>query len=162
VTESRFAIREVSGEGFRRLAAGEPPEPGLTLPDPPLAPVEVLGMLSRLAETLRAALDPNAWMVLDRAKVVALCSVTSLAEPGVPMIGYGTAPGEEGRGAATAAVAGVLEWARDNPRIRAVGAETGEKNLASQRVLERNGFRVAGARVDDEDGPLLCWRWDKD
>lgn len=156
-----FTVRELDGEGFRRLAAGEPPEPGLALPDPGLAPPEVLAMLSGIADALRPKIDPNAWMVLDGARIVALCSITRLTETGVPMIGYGTAPGEEGRGAATAAVAGVLAWARTDPRVHAVGAETGVDNLASQRVLERNGFSVVGERVDAEDGLLLCWQWDK-
>jgi len=156
-----FAVRELGAEGFRRLAAGEPPEPGMVLPAPALAPPEVLAMLSGLADGLRSEVDPNAWIVLDGNRVVALCSVTRVAEPGVPMIGYGTAPGEEGRGAASAAVAGVLVWAGGEPRIRAVGAETGTENLASQRVLERNGFQVVGERVDAEDGPVLCWRWNK-
>jgi RimJ/RimL family protein N-acetyltransferase len=157
-----FAVRELGGEAFRRLAAGDPPEPGLVLPERALAPPEVMGMLCGIADALRPEIDPNAWVVLDGDRIVALCSITSLAEPGLPMIGYGTAPGEESRGAATAAVAGVLAWAGADPRIRAVGAETGVDNLASQRVLERNGFDVAGQRVDAEDGPLLCWRWTKD
>ena len=77
------------------------------------------------------------------------------------MIGYGTAPGEEGRGAATAAVAGMVDWAAGEPAISAVAAETAVANRASQRVLERNGFRVIGERADEEDGSLLCWRWTK-
>lgn len=157
-----FAVRELGGEAFRRLAAGQPPAPGLVLPGPGLAPGEVLTMLCGIAEALRSDIDPNAWIVLDGDRIVALCSVTSLVEPGVPMIGYGTAPGQERRGAATAAVAGVLASARANDGVRAVGAETGVDNLPSQRVLERNGFRVVGERVDEEDGPLLCWRWTKD
>lgn len=162
MTHPRFTVRELGVEGFARLAAGEAPEPGLRLPHPPLAPGEVLVMLADLSDRLRADIEPNAWFVLDQDVVVALCSITRMAEPGVPMIGYGTAPGEQGRGAATAAVAGVIEWAGNDPRIRALGAETGMENPASQRVLERNGFRVVGERVDEEDGPVLCWRWDKE
>jgi RimJ/RimL family protein N-acetyltransferase len=36
-------------------------------------------------------------------------------------------------------------------------AETAVANLPSQAVLRRNGFCVAGQRMDAEDGALLCW-----
>ena len=42
--------------------------------------------------------------------------------------------------------------------MRLVNAETSIDNIASQRVLERNGFARVGERVDEEDGPLYCWR----
>ncbi len=37
-------------------------------------------------------------------------------------------------------------------------AETRTDNIASQRVLECNGFTRTGERLDEEDGVLLCWR----
>lgn len=156
-----FTTRVLDSEGFARLATGAPPSSDIELSGSPIAPLDVLAMLAGIADGLRGQIDPNAWIVLDGARVVALCSITSLAEPGVPVIGYGTAPGEEGRGAASAAVASVLEWARGDARISAVAADTSTANPASQRVLERNGFAVTGERVDEEDGPLLCWRWSK-
>lgn len=38
-----------------------------------------------------------------------------------------------------------------------LSAETGVGNIASQRVLERNGFIRTGERIDAEEGPLICW-----
>lgn len=115
-------------------------------------------MLAGISDRLSAALKPNAWLVRDGAYVVSLCSVTALHEPNTPQIGYGTAPGEEGRGAASAGVAAVVGWARRDHRIRALVAETAVSNLASQRVLARNGFVIAGERHDEGDGPLIRWR----
>ena len=43
--------------------------------------------------------------------------------------------------------------------MTAVAAESSKANVASQRVLGRNGFAAIGERIDDEDGDLLCWRW---
>ena len=158
MTAGRFSVEVLDGAGFALLAAGEPPRAGLRLPDPALAPPEVLEMLARIANGLRERVDPNAWIVVEDDAILSLCSITSLAQPGVPVIGYGTAPAHEGRGAASAAVAAVIEWARSAPGIDAVSAETSVANPASQRVLERNGFSVVGERIDDEDGPLLCWQ----
>jgi RimJ/RimL family protein N-acetyltransferase len=42
--------------------------------------------------------------------------------------------------------------------VALVSAETRVDNIASQRVLERNGFVQIGERVDAEDGPLICWQ----
>jgi RimJ/RimL family protein N-acetyltransferase len=161
VSRASFSTRSLTTDGFNRLAAGKPPEAGLELPAGGLSPPEVLAMLAGISGSLRESIEPNAWMVLDHNRIIALCSITRLVEPGVVNIGYGTAPGEEGRGAAKAAVAGVLAWSREDDRIRVVVAETGLANTASQRVLQANGFQVVGERSDAEDGDLLCWRWDK-
>lgn len=59
--------------------------------------------------------------------------------------------------APTRAIGQLLEWARNDPRVALVSSETGVDNIASQRVLERNGFIRIGERIDAEDGPLICW-----
>jgi RimJ/RimL family protein N-acetyltransferase len=41
--------------------------------------------------------------------------------------------------------------------VALISAETGFENIASQRVLERNGFIRVGKRIDAKDGPLTCW-----
>ncbi|MNV96606.1 Acetyltransferase (GNAT) family protein [compost metagenome] len=73
-------------------------------------------------------------------------------------IGYGVAPTRQGAGAATRAIAALLALARGDARISAVSAETSVDNIASQRVLERNGFLRIGERVDADDGSVVCWR----
>lgn len=60
-------------------------------------------------------------------------------------------------GDAPRAIGQLLEWARHDPRVALVSAETGLENIASQRVLKRNGFIRTGERIDAEDGPLICW-----
>ncbi len=54
-------------------------------------------------------------------------------------IGYGIAPSRQGRGIASEAVAAVLELARRHG-ARVVRADTDVDNLASARVLTKNGF----------------------
>ncbi len=36
-------------------------------------------------------------------------------------------------------------------------AKTAINNLASQRVLEKNGFTPCGKTIDAEDGALVLW-----
>ncbi|WP_394939873.1 GNAT family N-acetyltransferase [Psychromicrobium sp. YIM B11713] len=60
---------------------------------------------------------------------------------GAVTIGYGVVPSARGRGIASQAVAEIVEIARWN-QVRAVHAVTDLDNLASQRVLLKNGFTL--------------------
>jgi RimJ/RimL family protein N-acetyltransferase len=147
-------------EHFARLLAGKQPEPTILLPDTPVAEPDVLAMLAGLAETVESQFSPAAWMIVAGGELVGLMSVTAVLESCTLQIGYGVAPGSQGRGHASAAVAALLEWARGDDRVSALYAETRTDNIASQRVLERGGFAKIGERLDDEDGALFCWQAD--
>jgi RimJ/RimL family protein N-acetyltransferase len=153
-----FSLHPASAVHFARLAAGEAPEPGIFLPAGPIADPAVLEMLGGLAETIRAGFDPAAWLILDGERLVGLLSLTTVPAEGAITIGYGISPSERGRGAATGAVRALLDWARSDPRVERVEAETRTDNIPSQRVLELNGFARIGERVDEENGALFCWR----
>jgi RimJ/RimL family protein N-acetyltransferase len=80
----------------------------------------------------------------------ALVGVTSLEDVGATdgraMLGYWVATPAAGRGVATQAVAQVLDWARNHTNIGVIWALIAEENLGSRRVVEANGFHVAGTR----------------
>jgi RimJ/RimL family protein N-acetyltransferase len=114
-------------------------------------------MLNRLAADIGAEFSPSAWMNVEDDEIVGLCSVITVPQDGKIHIGYGAAPSRQGRGCTTRAIGQLLKWARNDPRVALVSAETGVDNIASHLVLERNGFVRIGERVDAEDGPLICW-----
>jgi len=130
--------------------------------DSPIAPLEVLRMLADVAARVRESFSPASWLIVEDNEVVGLCSVTRPPSGGVIEIGYGIAPTRQNRGIAGRAIRDIVAWARTSPEVQAIIAETGIPNLASQRVLERNGFVRVGERVDEEDGPLICWRCSTD
>jgi RimJ/RimL family protein N-acetyltransferase len=152
---------EATAECFAALLRGQAPE-GLTLCDSPLAPPPVLAMLAQLADRIRPAFAPAAWMIVEDGEVVGLLSPTRPLDVRDRSlhIGYGVAPTRQGRGVATRAVADLVTWARQDDRILALTAETSVDNPASQTVLSRNGFQVVGDRIDEEDGPVIAWRLD--
>jgi RimJ/RimL family protein N-acetyltransferase len=152
-------IREISERDFQRLVAGEAPD-GTRLADSSIAPAEVLAMLSGVACSVRAGFEPVGWLILDDGELVGLCSVVKPPENGVVEIGYGIAPSRRRRHHATDAVGEIIAWARTRPEVVAVAAESSTANPASHAVLRTNGFAQIGARTDDEDGPLICWRCD--
>ncbi|EGF89903.1 acetyltransferase GNAT family protein [Asticcacaulis biprosthecium C19] len=123
-----------------------------------IAPDTVLAMLRGLANTIRPTCDPAAWWIIEDDEIIGLCSITAGPTDAAIDIGYGVATSRQGRGAASRGVGEVLKWATERPDLIAVTAETSVANLASQRVLERNGFQRAGTRTDAEDGELICWR----
>ena len=143
---------------FAALISGQPPAPWRLVDDSAISPPEVLQMLSDLADSIRPAFDPAAWLIVEGGEVVGLLSLVRPIAGGEICIGYGVAPTRRGRGATTAALADLLEWARRDHRIERVIAETNHDNTASQRVLESNGFTRIGERVDEEDGALIVWQ----
>ncbi|QNA85108.1 GNAT family N-acetyltransferase [Sphingomonas sp. So64.6b] len=150
-------ILETSGEDYASLLLGHAPR-NFTLSATSIAPVEVLRMLADVAANVRATFSPASWLIVEGAELVGLCSVTRPPDGSVIDIGYGIAPDRRGRGSASRAIGEIVGWARDSGRVAAVTAETSVANIASQRVLSRNGFARVGERIDDEDGPLICWR----
>ena len=66
---------------------------------------------------------------------------TGLDSTGAVEIGYGVHGQNEGRGVMTRTVACLLDWARNHSKIKRIKAETLRSNIASMRVLEKNGFR---------------------
>jgi len=150
-------IVETTREDHASLCLGRAPRQ-FDNADSPIAPVEVLQMLADLAERVRESFSPAAWLIVEDNEVVGLCSVKAPPSGGVIDIGYGVAPTRQNRGIAGRAVGEIVAWARKVPQLRAITAETTPANLASRRVLERNGFMQVGERVDEEDGPVICWR----
>ncbi|WP_411850675.1 GNAT family N-acetyltransferase [Stenotrophomonas sp. LGBM10] len=126
-------------------------------PDSALAPLEVLHLLAELAACIEPAFVPAAWLILDDGQPVGLCSATRIPVDGELNIGYGIAPNRQGRGITTRAIGDLVRWCAHDGRLRRLTAETAPDNIASQRVLARNGFVQVGHGIDADAGPVLCW-----
>lgn len=83
------------------------------------------------------------WLLLRRADRVAVGTADFKAPPdetGCVEIGYGLGIVHRGRGYMTEAVSALCAWAREQPEVRHIAAETEAYNAASRRVLARCGF----------------------
>ncbi len=83
------------------------------------------------------------WVVVEKATSIIVAELGFKGIPdknGIIEIGYGTMPSQRGRGIMTEAVGGMMQWAKTNPGIHFIYGETNINNLASIRVLEKNGF----------------------
>ena len=92
------------------------------------------------------------WMIekTDGTHIGDLC-FKGLRENGVAEIGYGILEAFQGQGFATEAVRAACRWAFLNPDVTSLEAETDAGNAASQRVLQKCGFRPNG--IFGEEGP---------
>jgi len=92
-------------------------------------------------------------------EVVGLCGFKSgPSADGEVELGYSVAASRRRQGHGSAAVGAVIEAAKDDPSVHAIIAVTSIYNIASQRVLERNGFERVGARINPEEGEEMVWR----
>lgn len=78
-------------------------------------------------------------------------------EDGALEIGYGINESVWGRGVATEAVGALVEELSRWPIVKTVTAQTAVGNIASQRVLAKNGFTCTGTGWNEDDGDLILW-----
>lgn len=99
-------------------------------------------------------------MIIERNERVAVGGIGLFQVPppsdNVLELGYGVNPDYEGRGYATEAVRGLLQWTAQQPTISHIVAACLENNVGSIRVLEKSGFVRTGTRLDEE-GPMILW-----
>ena len=95
------------------------------------------------------------WMIekTDGTHVGDLC-FKGLRENGIAEIGYGILAAFQGQGYATEAVQAACRWAWGHAEVKSLEAETDAGNAASQRVLEKCGFRPNG--TFGEEGPRFA------
>jgi RimJ/RimL family protein N-acetyltransferase len=104
---------------------------------------------------------PRLFIEEERGLIVGAGSFRHAPRDGNVEIGYGVAASCAGRGLASQGAAMMIAEAFGRSEVEAVTAETAVANRASERVLEKNGFRRTGSRVDPEDGPVSQWRLDR-
>jgi [ribosomal protein S5]-alanine N-acetyltransferase len=79
---------------------------------------------------------------------------------GIAEIAYGIGPSYQGKGYATEAAAAMIQFAREDPRVKGICAHTLAETNASTRVLQKCGFTKTGEAVDPENN-LPIWRWER-
>lgn len=86
-------------------------------------------------------------LVLDSDKIgMGLAGFKGVPDAGGSVeIGYGINPIYEGRGYMTEAVCALVEWAFSHPECQQVTANTLPDNIASRKVLVKNGFSETGS-----------------
>jgi RimJ/RimL family protein N-acetyltransferase len=78
-------------------------------------------------------------------------------DDGVVEIAYGVKEGSQGQGYATEATRASVSWALEQPGVRTVTATTFGWHIASLRVIEKLGMKLAGTRDHELLGEMLVY-----
>jgi RimJ/RimL family protein N-acetyltransferase len=90
------------------------------------------------------------WTIIleDENKMVGdICLIPNQNNLSEIEIGYGTYDAYQGRGIMSEAVGGMIKWLKQQPAITSIIATTNQDNLASFKILARNGF-TRGAEIN--------------
>ncbi|NBW34267.1 MAG: N-acetyltransferase [Cytophagia bacterium] len=94
------------------------------------------------------------WLIILKQESVAIGGIGFSGSPkeGKSMVGYGLNSQYFGKNYATEALKAMVDWAFKNPDLDIITADTPLEHWASQRVLEKNGFKEFG-----RDEALIHW-----
>jgi ribosomal-protein-alanine N-acetyltransferase len=123
----------------------------------------------KVVENREQYLWETLWVVISTEEN---CEIASLMIKGYPnekgevIIGYGTDESYQNKGYMTESVEGLIKWIFTNPKALSIIADTDKVNIASHRVLEKNGFIKYKESVKTSEGgeveELVWWRLDKE
>ncbi|MCK2218006.1 GNAT family N-acetyltransferase [Actinomadura sp. ATCC 31491] len=128
---------------------------------PPGAPAQAAGVAAWLDrgvhELRRSGQGIHLAMTdVDGVIVGAISLFKTSWEAGTTEVGYGVHPLYRGRGLATEALRGLVEWVFDKTRLRRIDLTANLDNLPSLRVAQKAGFTWEGVlrgAVMEDDGP---------
>jgi [ribosomal protein S5]-alanine N-acetyltransferase len=144
----RLVLRPVPWEVVHAVALGRR-LPGWAADYPSAGDAVILDLLHRAGPAAWPGAD-RAWghrQIVERAGGAAVGGIGFFGPPeqGELELGYGVVPSRQGLGYATEAVRAMAALAWAHPAVTAVVASADPGNAASQRVLEKSGFRRAAA-----------------
>jgi len=141
-----------------------PAEPGFLnklLENPGLTPFLRQAVETTLAhqEATGAPVPWTGYLARYHGEWVGICAFVDRPLAGEVEIAYGTAPGHEGQGIASAMAGWLIARAFEESEVEAVTANTAPERNASTRILQKHGFVRDGVIQDAEIGE--AWHWKK-
>ncbi|MEN2401622.1 GNAT family N-acetyltransferase [Flavobacterium sp. MC2016-06] len=100
-------------------------------------------ILPNVADTTKNYLYSTLWTAIskvDNKMVGDICIVGEPNSDGEIEIGYGTYEEFQKKGFMTEAVAGLITWAKSQPKVFSIIASTEKENIASFKILLKNNF----------------------
>ena len=113
-------------------------------------------ILQNVADKSKNYLYSTLWTAISKTEnkmVGDFCIYGAPNEKGEIEIGYGTYEEFQHRGYMTEIVNGIIEWAKNQSLVKSIIASTDKINMASMKVLEKNGFTKNG-----ETDALFNWK----
>jgi [ribosomal protein S5]-alanine N-acetyltransferase len=163
----RLHLVPLTGAVVRRRLEVEEFDAVIELPDgartvtfSPAWPGDVLASYPGLLEQIGDGAAEHRYVVVDRETAQAVGELGAkgpVSADGAVEIGYGVVEDARDRGLGTEAVGAVVDSLAALDEVVRVVAHTAPDNIASQRVLENNGFTRTGTTVEPGEGEVLVW-----
>lgn len=115
-------------------------------------------IIPNVADKNKNYLFSTLWTAISIAENLMVGDICIYGEPnelGEIEIGYGTYNEYQNKGYMTEIVGGIIEWLKTNSLVKSVIASTEKSNVASFKVLQKNGFVKS-----DEDATSIYWKLD--
>lgn len=119
----------------------------------------IKNILPNIITKSHANLFHTFWMIILKSEntiAAEICLKGLPNERGEVEIGYETFEDFRGKGIMPEAVAELTRWCFSNITVKSVIAETDSDNIASQRTLEKNNFKI----IKTEPGNII-WKLEK-
>ncbi len=104
-------------------------------------------ILPNVADKSKNYLYSTLWTAISKSENKMVGDICFIGEPnasGEIEIGYGTYDEFRNKGYMTEIVSGIIEWTKNQLNVKSIIASTDKSNIASFRVLEKNGFNKIG------------------
>jgi ribosomal-protein-alanine N-acetyltransferase len=104
-------------------------------------------ILPNVADASKNYLYSTLWTAISKADQKMVGDLCIIGEPnaeGEIEIGYGTYDEFQNKGYMSELVCGIIEWAKTQKQVKSIIATTDKDNLASWKVLLKNGFVQVG------------------
>ena len=111
-------------------------------------------LLPKMTDPTKDPLYHTMWLIVEKSRSAIIGGICFHGEPdeyGEVEIGYGIDEPFQNRGYMSETITGFTHWIIGNKKVKVIKAETGSDNIASVRVLEKNGFKIS----QQIDGTLL-------
>ncbi|UKT63975.1 GNAT family N-acetyltransferase [Pedobacter mucosus] len=96
------------------------------------------------------------WIIISKADNKIVGDLSFVGKPdqeGEIEIGYGTYEEFRGKGFMIEAVARIIQWAREQPKVKSIYATTVQDNMANYSILQKNNFVQFG-----EGEGMFTWK----
>jgi len=152
IETSRLIIKPLDGDQLKKYvdSPSELADDLGLVPSTVLMPGEVKDairndLLPKITDTTKDPLYHTMWLVVEKkqsAIIGGICFHGGPDENGEVEIGYGIDEPFQNRGYMSETIAGFIHWVGKNNKAKVINAETESENIASIRVLEKNGFKL--------------------
>jgi RimJ/RimL family protein N-acetyltransferase len=153
---ARLDLLLLDDDGARGIAAGRPHNGHEWAHGYPLASTLLRAELTLAAAARRSPLGRfGTYQLVRRADGSVIGDAGFMGPPdatGAVSVGCAIIDDARGQGYATEALSALIEWAREQPGLTCILADTTRANVASQRLLERVGMHPVG-----QDGELIYY-----